>query len=54
MQAEDQQIYLKTTPTQVFSTEVCEIFKSTFFYKTPPVAASVFFLKSDETAISQL
>ena len=30
----------KDTPTQVFSCEFCEIFKSTFFYRTPPVAAS--------------
>ena len=26
---------------QVFSCEFCEIFKNTFFYRTPPVAASV-------------
>ena len=30
----------KETPTQVFSYEICEIFNNTFFYKTPPVAAS--------------
>ena len=24
-------------PTQVFSCEVCKIFQSSFFYKTPPV-----------------
>ena len=24
----------------MFPCEVCEIFKNTFFYKTPPVAAS--------------
>ena len=29
------------TLAQVFSCEFCEIFKNTFFYKTPPVAASV-------------
>ena len=29
----------KETPTQVFSCEYCEIFKNTFFYRTPPVAA---------------
>ena len=28
------------TPTQAFSCEICKIFKSTFFYRTPPVAAS--------------
>ena len=26
---------------QVFSCEFCEIFRKTFFYRTPPVAASV-------------
>ena len=31
---------LKETPTQVFSSEICEIFKDTFLYRTPPVAAS--------------
>ena len=25
------------TPTQVFSCEYCEIFKNSFFYRTPPV-----------------
>ena len=30
---------LKKTPTQVFSSEICEIFKGTFFYSTPRVAA---------------
>ena len=29
------------TPTQVFSCEYCQIFKNSFFYRTPPVAASV-------------
>ena len=28
------------TPTQVFSCEICETFKNTFFYRAPPVAAS--------------
>ena len=27
-------------PTEVFSCKICEIFKDTFFYRTPPVAAS--------------
>ena len=27
--------------TQVFSCEICEIFKNTFLYRTPPVVASV-------------
>ena len=31
----------KETLVQVFSCEFCEIFKNTFFYRTPPVAASV-------------
>ena len=31
---------LKATPTHVFSCEICEIFKNTFFKTTPPVAAS--------------
>ena len=31
---------LKETPTQVFFYENCEIFKNTFFNRTPPVAAS--------------
>ena len=31
----------KETLAQVFSREFCEIYKNTFFYSTPPVAASV-------------
>ena len=27
---------LKKTPRQVFSSEYCEIFRNTFFYRTPP------------------
>ena len=30
----------KETLTQVFSCEFCEIYKNTFFHRTPPVAAS--------------
>ena len=30
----------KKTLTQVFSCEFCEIFKNTFYYRTPLVAAS--------------
>ena len=30
----------KETLAQVFSCEICEIFKNTFFYRIPPVAAS--------------
>ena len=31
---------LKRDSTQVFSCEICDIFKNTFFYRTLPVAAS--------------
>ena len=34
------QIYFKKTPSQVLSCEFYEIFKSNFFNRTPPVAAS--------------
>ena len=34
------QHYQKETPTQVFSCEIFEIFKDTFFYRTPPMTAS--------------
>ena len=27
---------------KLFSCEICEIFKNSFFYRTPPVDASVF------------
>ena len=27
-------------PTEVFSCDICKLFKNTFFYRTPPVAAS--------------
>ena len=33
----------KETLTQVFSCEFCKISKNTFFYRTPPVAASAVF-----------
>ena len=33
-------LYQKETPTQIFSCEISQIFKSTFSYRTPPVAAS--------------
>ena len=32
------QLYLEQTSTQVFSCKICEIFRNTFFYRTPPVA----------------
>ena len=43
LQAEPLQLHKKMTPTQVLSCEVCKIFKNTFSYRTPPVAATVFF-----------
>ena len=33
---------LKKPPAQVFSCEICETFKNTYFHRTLPVAASVF------------
>ena len=33
-------VYYKESPAHVFSCEYCEIFKNSFFYRTPPVAAS--------------
>ena len=39
------QLYQKETLAQVFSCKYSEIFRNTFFYRTPPVAAS-FILKS--------
>ena len=39
--------FIKTeTLTQVFSCEFCEISMNTFFYRTPPVAASVYIFVS--------
>ena len=35
----------KRFQTQVFSCEIRKIFSKTFFYRTPPVAASVFFFR---------
>ena len=35
----------KETLAQIFSCEFCEISKNTFFYRTPPVAASVLITK---------
>ena len=34
----------KETLAQVFSCEVCEISKKNLFYRTPPTAASVFYI----------
>ena len=31
--------FIKDTPTQAFSGEYCGIFKNSFYYRTPPVAA---------------
>ena len=33
--------HLCWTPTQAFCCEICEIFKNTYFCRTPPVPASV-------------
>ena len=33
-------LFKKEALTQVFSCEFCEVFKNTFFYRAPPVAAS--------------
>ena len=32
----------KETPTQVLSCDIAKIFKNSFFYRTPPLAASVY------------
>ena len=40
LQVEALQHYQNKALTQVFSCEVCKIFQDTFFYRTPPVAAS--------------
>ena len=34
------QLYCKRLQHKVFSCEICKVFKNTFFYRTPPVAAS--------------
>ena len=34
-------LFQKETSAEVFSCEYCQIFKNSFFYRTPPVAASV-------------
>ena len=34
-------LYIKRDLAQVFPSELCEIFKNTFFYRTPPVVATV-------------
>ena len=33
--------FIKNTPTQMLSCAICKIFKNTFFYRTPQVAATV-------------
>ena len=38
-------LYWKETPTQVFSSEYCEMFKNRFLYRIPLVAASEFLTK---------
>ena len=34
-------ILIKKTPAQVLSYEICEIYKTPLFYRTPPVDASL-------------
>ena len=49
-------LFKKYSSTDVFLWSLqnfCKIFKKTFLYRTPPVAAFVFFLKSNSTDISQ-
>ena len=46
--ADGPQLYQKETPTQMFSCEYCDIFKSSFFYRTPLMAASGFLTKLAE------
>ena len=43
------------TLAQVFSFEICEVFKNTFFYRTPLVAASEYIklLFSDKSSTSK-
>ena len=43
LQASGYNFIKKETPAQVFSCELCEIYKNTFSYRTTPVAASVYF-----------
>ena len=42
----------KETLAQVFSSEFCEISKNIFFYRTPPMAASV--IDHDQTVTSRI
>ena len=41
MQALGQQLYLKETPTQVLSREICKIFKNTYFEEHLRTTAAV-------------
>ena len=36
----DWQLYKKKTPKQMLSCEYCDFFKSSFFYRTPPLSTS--------------
>ena len=40
LQPQELQLYQKQAPAQFISFEIYEIFKSTLFYRTSPVAAS--------------
>ena len=44
----------KETLAQVFSCEFCEISKNTFSHRTPPVAASDFFLRCNAFIVNVL
>ena len=41
LRPEGLQLYYEKIPTQAFACEYCEIFKNSFFYRTPSVAAAV-------------
>ena len=49
------QLHSKEIPIQVFSCEICEISKNTFFYRPPPVTASdwSFEQKDDVKSLSE-
>ena len=40
LKIEGQQFYQKETPIKAFFCKICEIFKNTFFYRTPPLTVS--------------
>ena len=50
--AADMQLHWKKSPTQVFSSENCEIFKNTYFEKHLQAAASDFFWISSNNLLT--